>query len=279
MFVPTSDYFTELFGTAITNLAFKTFTFTPDGSANFYSVCSRPALAFPTDPTGGTPLSLGDDDSSQVTLSGASTVAIYTNRTNVIYVGSNGYLTMNAGDTSYTPSYVSHFSLPRVSALYRDLNPSSGGTVSWKQLADRIAVTYQAVPVYGSSTQTNSFQAELFFDGRIRITYLSLNTPTGLVGLSAGAGQPANFVLSDFTAYAPCAFAPPVLVLVTWTNGTLSFAWSAIGGGVYQVQYTSNLLQTNWSNLGGTLSTTNGILSASDGMTNSQRFYRVVLLP
>src|ERR1035441_4785941 len=77
----------------------------------------------------------------------------------------------------------------------------SGGTISWKQLADRLAVTYQAVPVYGSTTQTNSFQIELFFSGTIRITYLNLNAVSGLVGLSAGAGLPINFVASDYTTY------------------------------------------------------------------------------
>ena len=274
-----TDWFTEMLGTTISNiLAFKTFTFTPDGSVNFYAICTGPAVVFPTDPTGGAALTESDDSYARIAVSGGNTVAIYTSRTNVLYVGSNGYLTMNSGDTSLTPTYASHFSLPRVSALYRDLNPTIGGAVSWKQLADRIAVTYQGVPIYGASAQTNSFQVELFFDGRIRITYLSLGAPGGLMGLSAGAGQPANFVASDFAAYAPCAFLPPVIMSPTQTNGVVSFAWSAISGEVYQVQYKSDLSQIDWSSLGGTLSTTSGILSVSDRTTNSQRFYRVVLL-
>ena len=93
-----------------------------------------------TDPTGGASLTESDDSYARIAVSGGNTVAIYTSRTNVLYVGSNGYLTMNSGDTSLTPTYASHFSLPRVSALYRDLNPSIGGTVSWKQLADHIAL-------------------------------------------------------------------------------------------------------------------------------------------
>jgi hypothetical protein len=278
--VPQSDYFTEFFGPTVSNaMAAKTFTFTPNGSANFYAVCSRRALAFPTDPAGGTPLILGDDDYSQITLSGGNTAAIYTNRTNVIYVGSNGYLTMNAGDISYMPSYASHFALPRVSALYSDLNPTAGGTVSWKQLSDRVAVTYQAVPSFGSATQVNSFQVELFFDGRIRVTYLNLNAPDALVGLSAGGGQPANFSLSDFSAYPACVFPPPVIVSVKRTNGVLSFGWAAMTGEVYQVQCKSNLMQGSWNNVGGPLSTTTGMLTISDTMTNATRYYRVVLLP
>jgi hypothetical protein len=93
------------------------------------------------------------------------------------------------------------------------LNPSAAGKVSWKQLTDRAAISYEAVPIFGSSTQTNSFQIELFFDGRIRITYLSLSAPGGLAGLSAGAGQPANFVPSDFTTYSTCTPEPPSILV------------------------------------------------------------------
>ena len=110
------DYYTELFDTTANDMSYKTFTFTPDGSANFYSVCQQPAAAFPTDPTGGTLLSLTDDSYSSVTLSGGNTVAICSTRSGVLYVGSNGYLTMNSGDTTYTESLSAHFSLPRCRA-------------------------------------------------------------------------------------------------------------------------------------------------------------------
>ena len=203
-----TDYFTELFGAAITNLAFQTCTFTPDGSANYYGVCRQNAVAFPTDPTGGTALSLSDDSNSRITLSGGSTVAIYKTRTNVLYVGSNGYLTLGSGDTSYSPSYSSHFALPRVSALYRDLNPGASGLVTWKQLSDRVAISYQAVPIYDSSAQTNTFQVELFFDGRIRLTYLNLNTPAGLVGLSAGTGLKPTLSRATSPLTAPAGRGP-----------------------------------------------------------------------
>ena len=229
------DYYTELFDTTITNvLAFKTFTFTPNGSVSFYSVCREVAASFPTDPTGGTNVSLTDDSYAQVTLTGTNTVAIYNRRTNVFFIGSNGYLTMTSGDISYSPSYANHFTLPRVSALYRDLNPASGGTITWKQLADRVAVSYLAVPIYGASTQTNSFQVEMFFDGRIRLTYLTLNAPTGLVGLSAGTGQPINFGASDFNTYSACAPQPPMVVSqpanqTIPVGGTACFSVSASG--------------------------------------------------
>jgi uncharacterized repeat protein (TIGR03803 family) len=271
-----TDYFTELLGASITNLAFQTYTFTPDGSINSYYVCHQPAAAFPTDPTGGTALSLSDDSYSQITLSGGSTVAIYNTRTNVLYVGSNGYLTMDSGDTACSPSYTSHFALPRVSALYQDLNPGAGGVVTWKQLYDRVAVSYQAVPIYGSSTQPNSFQVEMFFDGRIRLTYLNLNTPDGLVGLSAGMGQQANFVASDFTAYGACV---PVLVLGTpssFSRGAFQFTMSGSTGLTYAVQASTNLV--DWITLTNFVSTDSLMSFCDAAATNfSQRFYRAVV--
>jgi hypothetical protein len=87
--------------------------------------------------------------------------------------------------------------------LFDDLNPSLGGTITWKQLADRAAVTFIEVPQYNGGDE-NSFQIEMFFDGRIRITYLAVNAADGLVGLSDGTGTPPDFVESDLSAYSPC---------------------------------------------------------------------------
>src|SRR5258708_33098183 len=135
--------------------------------------------------------------------------------------------------------------------MYRDLDGSSGGTISWVQLADRVAVTFQAVPIFGDATQINDFQVELFFDGRIRITYLGLNTPSGLVGLSAGVGQPASFIPSDFTTYATCASQPGVpnfsSILAIGTNLVATGTGGTPGGG-YSVLVSSNLtmLLSNW---------------------------------
>ncbi len=213
------DYFTELFDTSSNDLAFKMWTFTPDGSAAFYSVCREVATNFPTDPTGGTSVTLSDDSYAQVTLTGTNTVAIYGRRTNVFFIGSNGYLTLNSGDTTLAESFTSHFNRPRISACFDDLNPSSGGTVSRKQTSDRVAVTFSNVREYGT-TATVSFQIEMFSDGRIRITYLGVGITDGLAGLSAGLGVPAGFTESDLTGYPICP--PPDNLVVTPQAGFVS---------------------------------------------------------
>jgi len=59
------------------------------------------------------------------------------------------------------------------------------------------------VPEYPSAG-ANSFQIELFFDGRIHLTYLAMTAQDGIVGLSAGAGLPSDFSEYDFAGASAC---------------------------------------------------------------------------
>jgi hypothetical protein len=193
------DYFTELFD-ADNDLDYLSLSFIPDASADFYSGCAEPITALPVDPSGGTPLILSDDDSSElVNLSGGETVSLYGTIYDGFYVGSNGYITFTSGDNDYTESRLDHFDLPRISALFDDFNPTSGGTISWKQLDDRAVVTWENVPEYGT-TNSNTFQIEMHFDGTIVISYLSVAATDGLAGLSEGNGEPADFNESELSA-------------------------------------------------------------------------------
>jgi uncharacterized repeat protein (TIGR01451 family) len=204
------DYFTELFDTGDNDLDFQTLTFTPDGSANFYSVCREPASAFPTDPTAGTSLPLGAHTYMQLTT--PSNIFLYGRSTNVIFLASEGHLTLGSGDSSGSVTLVNHFSKPRVSASLAHIHPTeNGGTVIWQTLSNRVAITFNKVVEYATSN-TNSFQIELFYDGRIRMTHLFLGTTTGLVGLSAGNGVPSGFIESDLDTYGPCAIPSTVTV-------------------------------------------------------------------
>ncbi len=204
------DHFTELF-TSNNDTDNQSWLFTPDGSDSFYSVLrSTGVTTFPTDPTGGTNLTLFDNDLATVTPSGGQTVSLYGTPYSSFFVGSNGNLMFGTSDTISAESLVNHFARPRVSALFDDLNPASGGgTVSWRQLGDRVVVTYQGIP-QAAGTDSNNFQIELFTDGRIRITCLGIAATDGLIGLSRGLGLPGGFVSSDFNSY-PTTPPPPVL--------------------------------------------------------------------
>jgi uncharacterized repeat protein (TIGR03803 family) len=72
----------------------------------------------------------------------------------------------------------------------------------------------------------------------------------------------------------------PAFQSVTQSNGTLALAWSTEAGATYQVQYTADSNSTNWTNLGGPITATGTVTSATDSvMGDSRRFYRVAVLP
>ena len=198
------EYFTELFDSANNDLDNKSFTFIPDGSACFYRLCRAAAAKFPVNPDVHTPLSLGDDDSLLLTLTGGKQVGLYGSAFGSVRIGSNGYITFDAEDTDATESLEDHFAVMRISALFDDLNPSAGGDISWQQLTDRVVVTFLNVPEAGAAN-SNSFQIEMFFEGTIRITYLNIDAADGLAGLSDGTSLPADFVQTDLSNFAFCA--------------------------------------------------------------------------
>jgi hypothetical protein len=66
---------------------------------------------------------------------------------------------------------------------------------------------------------------------------------------------------------------------ITISNGVARMSWGALAGRSYQVQYTTNLLVSAWSNLPPMITATNSQAVATDPIGYSQsRFYRVTLL-
>ena len=198
------DYFTEQFtgsGDAF-DLTYRTLFWIPNGSGNYYLLCSAPASSLPTDPAGSTPITgLGDDGSAAISF--ATPISLYGTSYTSLYVNANGNLTFGSGDSTYNETLSAHFSRARIAALFDDLNPGAGGTVSWKTTADRVVITFQNVPEY-SVGGANTFQFELFYNGEIHITYLAVSCSDAIVGLSRGTGQPSDFVESDLSSYGPC---------------------------------------------------------------------------
>ena len=74
----------------------------------------------------------------------------------------------------------------------------------------------------------------------------------------------------------PLPLAQPITVVDT----TLTLTWSAAVGQLLQVQYTSDLGQTNWTNLGDQFVCTNSTVTVPDSVaSDAQRLYRVVVAP
>ncbi len=197
---PETGYLTEQFsgGDDTFDLSHRSIMFTPASGGLSYGASIQEISQLPTDPAGGKNLALGDDDSIAVTLSSSATVSIYGNSFSTFYVGSNGYITFTDADEDYSETLADHFDTRRISTLFKDLNPSAAGQVSWKQTADRVAVTWENVPQYSSSSP-NTFQIEMYFDGRIQISWLAIAAQTCIVGLSDGLGLPDDFVETDFS--------------------------------------------------------------------------------
>ena len=198
-----ADYFTEQFpgSSGGFDLAYTSLTLTPALTNNYYTSCATPITEFPLDPTGGTTLSITDDGSVSVTPSRG--VWLYGRLYDTLYVNANGNITFTAADGEWQESLSGHFDIPRVAICFDDFNPEIGGTISWKETPDRVAVTWLAVSEW-SSTGTNSFQVEFFFNGVLRLNWLGIASNDSIVGLSRGTGVPGDFVEDDLSATLGC---------------------------------------------------------------------------
>jgi subtilisin family serine protease len=196
--VQARDYNTEYFSglTDAFDLSNKSVLLKPDGNGG-YQASIEPITSLPTDPAEGEQLLLGDDDYQRITLDGQS-LLLFEQSVDSFYVGSNGYITFTQGDTDYSESLTDHFDTLRISGLFEDLNPSQAGSVSYLQTTESVAVTWLDVPEYGSYNK-NTFQIEMFFNGRIRLNWLGIQAPKGIVGLSQGTGQSLDYMETDFS--------------------------------------------------------------------------------
>ena len=220
---PVPDYFSEQFGDGV-DLDGYSILFTPNGTIDFYSACIEPISALPVDPSGGTSLGLGDDASSNVVPS--QTVPFYGIGWDSLFVNSNGSITFDGGDSDYSESLGEHFSRPRMSGLWDDLNPSAGGLVSWKETGSSLVVTFEKVTQYCTS-DSNTFQFECFFNGELRMSWHGIDVADAVIGLSAGEGTDPDFLPTDLSDLVDgCGPRPPAAVslfLETAPGASLQF--------------------------------------------------------
>ncbi len=199
------DFFTEQFAAGL-DIQNSKITFTPNGSNDFYDACIESIVSLPTDPAGGTSVSLSDDGNSS--FAPAQPILLYGTAHNTVYINANGNLTFDASDSDYTETFEEHFGEPRISAVWDDINPTIGGTISYKSLPDRAVVTYDDVSEI-STSNSNTFQIEMFYDGRITLSYLQVDIADAIAGLSAGAGLDPDFLATDLSGVGSCGPRPP----------------------------------------------------------------------
>jgi subtilisin family serine protease len=220
----TPDLFTTQFNSGF-SLSNTSVMFTPGDPIDFYSACSTTGLTqLPNNPVGVTAIPLGHDGYSQISLVSGATVRFYGQTYSSFFVGSNGYITFGQGDSSHQATLDHHFgvsppnpALARISALFQDLDPSGltpPNGITWRQLFDRAVVSYINVPSTNPSTSLNTFQVELFFDGKVRLSFLNcggLGALAPITGLARGNGYDAAiFTSSNLASYPTCAPLCPI---------------------------------------------------------------------
>jgi hypothetical protein len=137
-------------------------------------------------------------------------------------------------------------------------NPAFTGVMVGLQNGDHITATYGCAATPGSPA------------GPYPIVP-SLTDPGGRL-----PNYHVSIVDGTLTILAPV---PPVFQAVALSADKISFHWIATVGVAYQVQYNSFLSASNWTNLGGLIIATNTLPNMTDSITNSQHFYRVLLVP
>ncbi len=242
--VPNS--FTDLFygGDArLASLVGRSLTLSPADTEDGYLACWADAKGFPTDPAGGAMLSgfASAERTPPIELPPGRFFPFAGRQLSRLYVDlQSGVTTAKAASvrnsflrpehTPFDASPAVHFAVPRVSGLLFDMFIDSLGSVIYSAESDRVALTFSGLRAASDVPGDfgADYQIELFFDGRIRLTWLRLDLPPGrpaIIGLSQGGGTPPGFALFEhdlLSANAPGA--PPTVpgkVLITTSGGSV----------------------------------------------------------
>lgn len=145
-------------------------------------------------------LTLADDDSQSIAL--GFEFPFFGETYTEVNINSDGNLTFGSADSQSEARSQQRFLTgpPRIAVLYADLNPSNGGSVTYrKDDESTFTVTYQGVPEYTRSGGggANTAEVRLHASGLIEVTIeantTSGNDPRCIVGISrGGAGNSAS---------------------------------------------------------------------------------------
>lgn len=209
-------------------------------------------------------------------------IAFFGQTYTTIFVGSNGYLTFNGGDSDFTESVGEFPRFPRISAFWDDI--ISGGTSRTDdgvfvndQLPGKFVVTWfhnQEYCCFGD----NTFQITLFADGRIQFVYNGLTTQDAIVGITPGGSAPLSTV--DYSATPSFSTTEPATILEQFFGSAnnpfdldgwgISFTPNASGG--YDVRTTQPLSAGGMGSLEGTVTEATGapVANAEVRVTSSR---------
>jgi Ca2+-binding RTX toxin-like protein len=106
-----------------------------------------------------------DDGSKLVDLTsvfGADGLNFYGTRYTSVYINTNGLLTFNSAQPSYTPSTLTSLGQPSIAPFWTDIDISKGGDIYWDldPATGKVTITWSNVRAY-SAAGTDSFQVVL----------------------------------------------------------------------------------------------------------------------
>lgn len=148
----------------------------------------------------GNKLNIRDDRPVQVQFSGGFTFKIAGKSEKSMWVSPNGNLQFaTTGDSIFNPTVPNDVvnGVPRVSPAFVDFDPVRAGGVYFKQLGDRVVVTWFQVALFENPGSKNTVQCVLHGDGRIEFIYY---------GLTADGSQKGwrNETMDISAAVSPC---------------------------------------------------------------------------
>ncbi|MBL8292045.1 MAG: hypothetical protein JNN08_09420, partial [Bryobacterales bacterium] len=138
----------------------------------------------------GSPLSgLGDDDTRQIALPFA--FPYFGRQHTRMFVNSDGNVTFDAGDSVSSERSLGRVTAgpPRIAPFFADLDPSRvSDSVRVLAQSSRVVVTWLAVPQYSDFGigPLNTVQLALFPDGRIQISFSTVQSRSAVVGIAPG---------------------------------------------------------------------------------------------
>ncbi len=212
------NFYTEVFGGLYNrpfDLSNTTLVFIPDSnSLHFYKQGIKKNIQqFPQQPANtGQPVYFAVQDPVYI-KSTIAPIPFYGVEYTDIYVSSKGYISFGANGLE--PITVGkHFAYPQISLLPVDVFKAEEGSVVYLILPQKLVITWINIPLAQNPTMgddgkpfKNNIQVELFYDGKIQITYLSTDPKmfNAVVGLSCGGGDGTNppvrdFVISDLSS-------------------------------------------------------------------------------